>query len=339
MGAPPPPIRHMFALYSKAFAKGAVDLNKNDFYDGYGHKLKAKANHNGVGFELNASDKTAANDADVKVDVPVDEHFTVSLKTTANQDTEVTAALKASDAATVKVTAKNFDLGFATTQITGEFTYLDPAFSVEGKFGAFDGAKCLTTEGEGDKATTKFSCATGTLGMSAAFALACPFAEDITIGFQPALGYGADKAPVVNMPFSVGGGNKDFQLAFTGGFVLDDKSPALASGGLKGLYKIADDLKVAFEVEQVKYKMERDIYKDCRKKTGAENESFTFKVGGEYTVSDKTSMKGKYTYAHGKEASFDLVFKTALEGKCNATAAVKFGKKEPSVGFTYNLEY
>lgn len=322
----------MYALYSKSFAKGATDLNKNDFYDGFNFKVASKGStDSGVSFEVAASDKpnekaaNALDDASVTVKIPVDKAFSVSLKTTAGKDTEVTTELKATDAATLSLVAKNFDVAAKDLVLTGSLNYVDPLFSMEGKFGLFDGPKCYKTD--------EFSAATGTLGASGAFAFECPFAEGVSIGLQPAIGYGKEKKTLFNMPFAIGGGGKDFQLAFTGGFVLDGGKPTPSSGGLKGLYNVSSDMKVGFEVEHMFYKVDaKAVYKEAEKK-----DNFEVKIGAEYKVSDKTTVKGKGTFKDGK-ITFDSVIKTALDGKKTFSAGAKFSEGKPSVGLTFNLE-
>lgn len=337
----------MYALYSKSFAKGAVDLNKRDFYDGFSKKLTSKGKVDGVEFEVNISDKpnakaqNALDDADATVTVPVDDSFSVAFKAKAckaQPDVTVTGKLKVSDALSAEISAKNFDTDFAKTEVSGAFTYLDPAFSVEGKFGAFDGPKGFNNP---DK---KYNMASGTLGLSAAIAMDCPFAEGVTVGVQPSFGYGSYKkedsssanALVFNMPFAVGGGNKDFQLAFVGGLAMNPGAkPAISSGGLKGLYNINSDLQVAFEVDQQYYKMERELYK-----AGKVLEEFNFKVGTQYKVSDSVTAKAKYTLNGESKSIVDVAATQKFSGKCSATLSCKFDAAEdkPSIGLTYNLE-
>merc|ERR1711935_353220 len=334
MGIPSRCQVNMYALYSKSFAKGATDLNKNDFHAGHNFKVSSKGSaSSGASFEVAASDKpndkanNALDDASITVKIPVDKAFSVSLKTTAGKDTEVTTEMKATDAATLSLVAKNFDVAAKDLVLTGSVNYVDPAFSMEGKFGLFDGPKCYKDD------ATKFNYGTGTLGASGAFAFECPFAEGVSVGLQPAIGFGKDKSALFNMPFAIGGGGKDFQLAFTGGFVLDGGKPTPSSGGIKGLYDVSSDLKVGFEVEHMYYNVDaKAVYKEAAKK-----DSFDVKIGAEYKVSDKTTIKGKGTFKDGK-ITFDSVFKTALDGKKTLAVGTKFSEGKPSVGLTFNLE-
>merc|ERR1711970_1615523 len=153
----------MYQVYSKAFAKSAGDLNKKDFADKYKHKITAKGKHDGISVEANLSDEPKKNketpakiigyeSADVKVDVPVDDMFKVSLKATAGNSAEVTAELKVNDNATLELTCVNPATDLKTTEIKGKLTYLDPMFSVEGTFGLFDGpARAKITDEKANK--------------------------------------------------------------------------------------------------------------------------------------------------------------------------------------------
>jgi hypothetical protein len=330
----------MYALYSKAFAKDAVDLNKKDFKDQYTQKVTAKGKSSkGVSFEVNASNKASEGnytDADVTVTVPVDDKFDVSLKTTGGNNTEVSASLKASDACTVKLTAANPDMGSkerpTETKVSGEVTYLDPAFSCEAKFCIFDG-KSIAKVAEG---ASKF--ATGSHGLSAGICFDVPMVDGVTMGVQPSFGLDGSGMSF-NMPWAIGSGNKDFALALTSGLFVTrsdtGKGIAPTSAGLKGMYKLSDAAKIAFEVEQTYYTFDKyDIFKSKVDKKDA----FSFKVGGSYAVSKDTTLKGKVTLDGKKSPQLDLSLKQALEGKCSAVMAVTVTDSAPAVGFTYNLE-
>jgi len=98
----------------------------------------------------------------MKVSVPVDDMLKVSLTSEASGDAEVQTEIKLTPAATLTVAIKNPDISFTTTEISGGLNYVDPMFSIESKFKAWDGPKVTKDD--------KFG--TGTLGAS--FGLAFP---------------------------------------------------------------------------------------------------------------------------------------------------------------------
>merc|ERR1712070_272203 len=119
----------MYTVFSKGFAKKATDLNKRDFLDKYSQKITAKSSNALTTFELEASDTPDRdtkeyNDAKLTVGVPVDDMFTVSLCHKGNGESEVSTAVKLSDAASMTVAIENPDLGLATTSACVDFTYL-----------------------------------------------------------------------------------------------------------------------------------------------------------------------------------------------------------------------
>merc|ERR1712046_434724 len=109
------------------------------------------------------------------VGVPVDDMFTVSLCHKGNGESEVSTAVKLSDAASMTVAIENPDLGLATTSACVDFTYLDPTFSLESKFKVYDGTSFA-----------KDKWASGKLGAQLGFAFGCPGFEDVSLGVMPA---------------------------------------------------------------------------------------------------------------------------------------------------------
>jgi len=331
----------MYQVYSKAFAKSAGDLNKKDFADKYKHKITAKGKHDGISVEANLSDEPKMTktkpatvegyeSADVKVDVPVDDMFKVSLKATAGNKAEVTTELKVNDNATLELTCVNPATDLKTTEIKGKLTYLDPMFSVEGTFGLFDGpARAKIT----DEKANKF--ATGTHGAAFAVAFDCPGVDGVTVGVHPAFALGTDGAPYINMPCAVGGGNKDFALAVNGGFKYAGGNLTPTGGGIATYFKVSDPLAFAVEVDKSSFSFDKfDKYKPAK-----EEEKFEFKAGGEYKLSDKTSLKLRATYNQKDPVVWDAALKSALDGKTTIACGVKCkATGAPQVAFTYNLE-
>merc|ERR1711939_316003 len=302
----------MYRVYSRAFAKSAGDLNKKDFADKYKHKITAKGKHDGISVEANLSDEPKKNketkavegyeSADVKVDVPVDDMFKVSLKATAGNSAEVTTELKVNDNATLKLTCVDPATDLKTAKIT-------------------------------DEKKNKF--ATGTHGAAFAVAFDCPGVDGVTVGVHPAFAIDTDGNPYMNMPCAVGGGNKDFALAVNGGFKYAGGSLTPTGGGIATYFKVSDPLAFAVEVDKSSFSFDKyDKYKPAKKE-----EKFEFKAGGEYKLSDKTSLKLRATYNQVDPVVWDAALKSALDGKTTIACGVKCkATGAPQVAFTYNLE-
>merc|ERR1711998_818992 len=130
----------MFALYSKAFAKKAVDLNKKDFKDKDNEvKVVAKSTtacgveYEGTVATTSADDKTKQV-GEMTVKLPVDSKCNVKLGANKDGAGSVEAEVQASDAAKVTLTYEK-DGG---NSVSGGLEYLDKQFSVETKFKLMD---------------------------------------------------------------------------------------------------------------------------------------------------------------------------------------------------------
>jgi len=333
----------MYPLYSKAFAKKGVDLNKNDFKGAEKYKVKASGKSaSGIKFEAEASDKCDGgkyNDAKIEITMPVDDKFKVSLETTASQATTVTTECAVMDGATLKLIASNPDIGNLNAMgVKGEFTYLDPAFSVETKFSVWDGPA------QAKKGADAAFFHTGTHGVQAGFAFDVPGLDKVTLGLCPGIGFDGKGAIGVQMPVSVGWASKDMSLAFvTGGLLAKDgdKSvPDLACAGLKGHFKLSDDLLFGFEADQTFYKLDAKALW-ATKNAASKKESQVFKAGLQYSASKDTTYKMKGTFDRKAGLDLDFSVKTALAGKNSVVAMCKMpydAKAAPSVGIQYNLE-
>lgn len=311
----------MFALYSKAFAKSAVDLNKKEFRDGKDAsgvgKLTAKASSGGVDYEVNL--KNVADDADFKVTIPVDEKFKASIKTTAKGDTELEFEVGLADGMKCTLTSSNPTLDKKCPNTNVKVEYLDPAFSVESTI-AVAGKNGLNKKD---------------MGFSAAIATACPGLEGVTIGFAPAIGLSKAK-PNVNMPFAIGTGDKAKAAAFTAAVAAGGDLASLTpvACGLKGFFKVDDKTSVAAEIDYALHKLDGKVgWKPIE--VGAS--SSCFKAGVEFKASKAVTIKGKGTYEKHSFA-LDLAAKMALEGKSSFTIGASMSGDAPKVGFAYNLE-
>lgn len=311
----------MYALYSKSFAKNAVDLNKKEFHkDEY--KVTAKSSGGGVKYELEATKNKDKGCAKVTCEVPVDAGMKVKLETDCCGSTDVTANIDLADGMDMVVKASKPSLsGNIMEALTAELNYKDPAFSMEGKFGLFQGSAM------GDK----YKYNDGKHGFSAAFAMDCPGLEGITLGVNPAIGFVGDKTQLA-LPFALGGGDKAKSFAVTGA-VFHGNNKGLANMGLRGFFKVSDPLAVAFEVERVDYKLGKDLWAPIKKGDGAT----TFKVGAEYKASSDLTLKAKGTYAAGSCKTIDFGAKHSMGGKNSCTMTMQVGK-ETKVGFNYSLE-
>lgn len=342
-----------YALYSKAFAKKGVDLNKNDFKGDEKFKVSAKGKANGVSFTCEASDKGKDgkyDDAKIEIGMPVDDKFKVTLETTAAQKTTVTTEMDVMKGGALKLVASNPDIGNPTAMgLKGEFNYAEPSFSCETKFCLWDGPSVGKIAKD---AKTPFFH-TGTHGASAAFAFDMPGLDKVTLGLSPGIGFNSKGNIGFQMPVSVGWASKDMSLAFvTGGLLAkytakdkDDKEvtkfkPDLACAGVKGHFKLSDDMLLGFEADQTFYKLDSKALWTT-KNADAKKESQVFKAGLQYTASKDTTYKMKGTF--DKKAGLDLDFsvKTALAGKNSVLAMMKVpyaAGAAPSVGIQYNLE-
>lgn len=212
----------MYALYSKAFAKKAADLNKKEFYDKHDNKVTMKGGADGTTFEVNGSTSKDAYTTDIKIETKVDDAFTVSLKIDQGNDAVVEASSKISDALKVTLKAKNPDPSMKGA-LDGEFEFLDAAFSAEGKFSLMKDGKM-------------------TPGVSCGLATGLPGFDGVTVGANPGFANGK-----LSVPFAIGYGSKTFQLSLDSGF-----DNGITGGALKGWFQTNDKLAVAFEAAQSK---------------------------------------------------------------------------------------
>lgn len=352
-----------YTVYSKAFAKKGCDINKNDFGSPK-FKVEAKAKSaSGVGFKFEGSDNAKEGkyeDGKVEITVPVDDKFKVTLETTAAAATTVSAEMKVTKDATLKLVAANPDIGNPSAMgVSGELNFLDPKFAVEGKFCLWDGpsvAKIPEVEDEKTKKKSKAPFyATGTHGIQAGFTFDAPGIDGVTVGLCPGIGIGTKGNIGFQLPMSVGYSAKDMSLAFVTGMAMCPKSVAdpkdakkkietkgfeIACAGLKGHFKIQDDLLFGFEADQVFYKLDaKKLW--AAKGVAKKAESQVFKAGLQYTPSKDTTYKLKGTFTKGAGLDIDMSVKTALAGSNSvlATCTVPYGKDTaPKVGLTYNLE-
>jgi len=347
-----------YTPYSKAFAKKAVDLNKNDFKGDDKYKMMAKGKMaSGISFAAEGSDKASDGkytDAKIEITMPVDDKFKVTLETTAGQKTTVTADMAVMSGASLKLIASDPDLSNPTAMgLKGEFNYAEPSFSCETKFCLWDGPAVgkIAKNDKGVASSPFFH--TGSHGVQAGFAFDLPGMDKVTLGLMPGIGFNNKGAIGFQMPVSVGWAGKDMSLAFvTGGLLASYKAtdkdgkesmktkPDLACAGIKGHFKLSDDLLFAFEADQTFYKLDQKALWTT-KNADAKKESQVFKAGLQYSASKDTTYKMKGTF--DKKAGLDLDFsvKTALAGKNSvlATCKVPYAKDAaPSVGIQYNLE-
>jgi hypothetical protein len=308
----------MYALYSKSFAKNAVDLNKKEFVkDEY--KCTAKSSGGGVKYELEATKNGDAGKAKVTCEVPVDAGMKVKLETNCCGETDVTADIDLADGMDMSLCCSKPSMT-GMDSLSAELTYKDPAFSMEGKFGLFQGSAM------GDK----YKYNDGKHGFSAAFAMDCPGLDGITLGVNPAIGFIGDKTQLA-LPFALGGGDKAKSFAVTGA-LFHGNEKGIANMGLRGFFKVSDPLAVAFEVERSDFKV--DGWKPV--KALGSKAGTTFKVGAEYKASSDLTLKAKGTFTGGKP-TMDFAAKHAMGGKNSATFSMQVADKT-KVGFTYNLE-
>jgi len=315
--------RNMHALYGKAFAKKAVDLNKNDFYGKHNYKATIKGKTSDCSYEINGSDEASKEGkyeaANAKLTVPLDAGFEVTVDSKASGDTTMTGSYKVSDAIKTELELKNpgFPIAGSSMAVSGTVTMLDPGYSAEIKFAPIS----LKTMQLDDKC-----------GASVAAAFPCPGMENITVGVVPAINFSTKK---LNAAFSIGGGDKTFQLALCGGVADLGASRQATQTALKGFFKVNDLSNAAFEITSGTHTLDDKCY---WKAAGEAKSSATeFKVGADYKFSDSTTAKGKVTFGGGKPV-FDFAASTALAGKSKLAAGVKLGGGAPSVGLTYTLE-
>jgi hypothetical protein len=296
----------MYALYSKSFAKKAVDLNKKEFFDEKqaGTKITAKGKAGGVEYEAN-SDQAKG---DCKVTMPVDDKCSVSVKVESSNNSEVEAKLAVADGMDLTLIAKNPDLSKAgDLNLSGKFNYVTSAYSVESEFNLLNG---------GFKP-----------GASAGITMDCPGLDGVVLGLKPGFTPGNTG---VACPIALGYAGSGFDLAFVGGAALVDNKPALTGASFRGIFKVNGSTSLAFEVDHALYKMGKAGHDDF-KKCDASN---SMKLGLDYKISGSTSMKAKATFG-GAAPAYDLSFKTALDGKSNLVFASQ-GLKTHSM--TYTLE-
>jgi hypothetical protein len=350
-----------YVLYSKGFAKKGIDLNKNDFQSPH-FKVKASGKMaSGIKFTAEGSDTNKDgkySDAKIEISMPVDDKFNVTLESNAKQETTVSAEMKVSKDATLKLVAANPDFANPTAMgVTGEFNFTDPKFAVETKFCLWDGPAVgkIKKDDKGARKSPFYS--TGTHGVHAGFTFDCPGLDKVTVGLQPGIGLGA-RGMGFQMPLSIGWSDKDMSLAFVSGMAMipqvtmkkNDKGedveefkghkPDLACAGLKGHFKISDELMFGFEADQQFYKLDgKKLWatKSVEKKAATQ----TFKCGLQYSADKSTTYKVKTTFTKGSGLDVDLAMKTALAGKNSLVASCTIpyaADAKPSVGVTYNLE-
>jgi len=347
-----------YTPYSKAFAKKGVDLNKNDFKGDDKFKVKAKGKMaSGISFECEASDKASDGkytDAKIEIAMPVDDKFKVTLETTAAQKTTVHADMAVMSGGNLKLTAANPDIGNPTAMgLKGEFNYAEPSFSVETKFSLWDGPAVgkIAKNDKGVASSPFFH--TGSHGVQAGFAFDMPGMDKVTLGLMPGIGFSSKGAIGFQMPVSVGWSGKDMSLAFvTGGLLASSKSkdkdgndvtrmsPDLACAGIKGHFKLSEDMLFGFEADQTFYKLDQKALWTT-KNADAKKESQVFKAGLQYSASKDTTYKMKGTFDRKAGLDLDFSVKTALAGKNSvlATCKVPYAKDAaPAVGIQYNLE-
>lgn len=323
----------MFALYSKAFAKKAVDLNKKDFKDKDSDvKVVAKAKTAcGVEYEgtvANKGTKVGKKDkGEFTVKLPVDSKANVTIGANKDGAGSAEVEVQASDAA--KVTMKYEKVG-TDSAVSGGFEFVDKQFSVETKFKLTDTkeakAKTLKDPADPESVVTETYKPTGTNGVSVGFAAPIPGVDGAVLGLNPSYGYlfgakndkGVYAAPqsFIACPLSVGYSTKEFQLAMSANTVyapltaqdpdsyqLGDKSQALLAGwGAKGMFKVSDAINVAFEADQTNFALGKDSFaafqygkKDDEDKFSIKGQT-SVKLGAEYKVCAATTMKAKVTY-------------------------------------------
>jgi len=308
----------MYALYSKSFAKNAVDLNKKEFVkDEY--KCTAKSSGGGVKYEVEATKNGDKGKAKVTCEIPVDAGMKVKLETDCCGATDVTADIDLADGMDMSLCCKKPTMT-GMDSLSAELTYKDPAFSVESKFGLFQGSAM-----KGDK----YKYNDGNHGFSAAFAMDCPGLDGITLGLNPAIGFIDDKTQIA-LPFALGGGDKAKSFAVTGA-LFHGNGKGIANMGLRGFFKVSDPLAVAFEVERSDFKVD-----GWKKIKAVDKAGTTFKVGAEYKASSDLTLKAKGTFAGGKP-TMDFAAKHAMGGKNSATFSMQVADKT-KVGFSYSLE-
>merc|ERR1711871_69706 len=314
---------NMYALYSKSFAKNAVDLNKKEFVKDE-NKLTAKSSGGGVKYELEATKNGDKGKAKVTCEIPVDAGMKVKVETNCCGESDVTVDIDLADGMEMSLCGSNPSMS-GMDSLSAELTYKDPAFSMEGKFGLFQGSAM-----GGDK----YKYNDGKHGFSTAFAMDCPGLDGVTLGVNPAIGFIGDKTQLA-LPFPLGGGDKAKSFAVTGAlFHGNGKGVAVANMGLRGYFKVSDPLAVAFEVERSDFKLDdKALWSEIKPNPKA---GTTFKVGTEYKASSDLTLKAKGTFTGGKP-TMDFAAKHAMGGKNSATFSMQVADKT-KVGFSYNLE-
>jgi len=348
----------MQALYSKAFGKKAVDLNKKDFKGKEPFSVTTKAKTGGgIEYEANAN---CCSKGDAKVTLPVDDKCKLSIKTDSGGSSTVDFCMKTCDASTVKVVLANPSMDFMSKSgVSAEVEYLDKAFSVEAKMKLLDGP---ARKSDG----TSFHTMTGTNGLSIGFAAPVPEMDGATMGFNPSIGHlfgekGKDNSydtpkHFIACPLSVGYSAKDFQLAFTAnptlapiepntttekpGYQLVDAAGFnLAGVKVSGHFKATDDLNVAFEFDKASFDLGKDTFAAFNMETAAYRK---LQIGAEYKVSAATTLKGKVTHktcGEKTEKTFDFALKTPMgPGKSSMSAGLSLSQKGPTMGVVYTLE-
>jgi len=301
----------MYPVFSKSFAKSAVDLNKKGFYDDNKglNKVTAKGKAGGTSYEVNTNIKGAG---DAKVTMPVDDKCSVSIKTTTKEnkektgsvtESEVECAINLGDGIDLKLIANDPDIAnLMGMKVNGELDYKTAAFSVEGKF-------CKT-------------------GASAAITTDCPGLDGVVLGLNPGYGTG-NKGAVLGS--ALGWKGDGMELAGVCGLALIDSKPVVTNAGLRGSFKVTDSHTVAFQADQATFKMGKNAHDSFKAEA-----SQTLALGCDYKISGDASAKVKATY--GKADSpieYDFSYKTALAGKSNLIFNCK-GLKDYS--FVYTIE-
>jgi len=248
----------------------------------------------------------------------MDAGLEVGLDSKASGENVVTSSYKVSDAVKAEFELKNpsYPIGDKTA-VSGTVTLLDPGYSAEIKFAPIN----LKTQAVDKKC-----------GASVAAAFPCPGMENITIGVVPAINFSTKE---LNAAFSIGGGDKTFQLALCGGLGDLSNTRQVTQAGLKGFFKVNDLTNAAFEITSGTHSLNDKCYWEAAK--ALDSSAMEFKIGADYKCSGSTTLKGKVTYKGSPQ--FDIALSTALAGKSKVSAGLKLNKDTPpSLGLTYTLE-
>jgi|ERR1711981_206299 len=241
----------MYALYSKSFAKKAVDLNKKEFFDDKqkGTKITAKGKAGGVEYEANADQENG----DCKVTMPVDDKCSVAVKV-AGSNSEVECKIGVADGMDLTLITKNPDLANAAgMNLSGKFNYVTSAYAVESEFNLL-------------------GCG-GSPNGCAGITMDCPGLDGVVLGLKPGNSKG------FACPISLGYAGSGFDLAFVCNAALVANKPALNGASFRGLFKVNDSTNLAFEVDH-----------ENEKKTGMKL-GLDYKISGSTSMKAKATFK------------------------------------------------